>query len=949
MDVDDNFYDELSSFMPSPDEYGLNNSDLDDIIGSTVSQLDSSIDLNTFIPPPPPEQLPPQLNTLMYSDLPQPIGQSQLDFDLGFGSLSAFSSPASSSERTPSTSSTEGPDYFDDLMNFLNKSDVLTRDNLLEHMQARNTPSPTGSCSSSSGSSTSGVHSDISDTCSRASSVSQSKLHDQIDIESAAFGSQQTQQATYTPSFEDASLASMLREGSEDMLMQPQPHLMSVITMPVLQQQPSTQPFTVKVEPGMPVPIMPPPVKVVPAPLQVKIENPSPAPEPATATKVVTSATTSTGKPKTIFLSSNDFKALMQKMNSTNAKGVKINGSVNAQMPKIIMKTNNGKIIAANKMVQPMNVTHVNAPKLVNQQTSHPTKLATSSRAAISGTSRPLAATTTHTASSAEPSGVIYRGMIDEKMYKKQQRMIKNRESASLSRKKKKEYVVSLESRINKLEQENYTLKGENVTLRNQLVAFARTCKCRDGNVSEFVLNSLNASVKGEQQHVKIAPKPALKSLKQRMTAATVKKNVAVLFAMAFMVTLNAGNFQSYLKKTNLDGDGAVLESMVEEPMSTGRRLLWVETEEEYNEKLNRSKRQAAAELDVPPLHFLRPANRSANGTSTAASETSFDPPPLASVVPPKCNGSCAATAASGNQSEFSRLAHNLHKWIDGNDYLNLSMHTKFGNELDNPHGFKLTTDYLELKTDMERQSPHPGKRKIYIDYNEKVTGHKQRKMDTTDTKLHEKDDLMPLTHKDNGEKSLKLYKPNIDEEYLRLFKGIKRQDDTFYVLSFNMEHILLPASSYNKSTRPKMSLLLPTGDPTRNGDIVLMQIDCEVFNTTQLELKSHMIPAKLRPNVTKWHPTTPKPTDVANNETQGTAAKSRDKLPLKFEPPKEKPRVRTYFMMGPKNQAAAAASSEQPRLVKFNSTEPTIANQPARNGTLYARMRETVRGEFGP
>lgn len=94
--------------------------------------------------------------------------------------------------------------------------------------------------------------------------------------------------------------------------------------------------------------------------------------------------------------------------------------------------------------------------------------------------------------------------------------------------------------------------------------------------------------------------------------------------------------------------------------------------------------------------------------------------------------------------------------------------------------------------------------------------------------------------------------------KYAEFFEEIGRQDDTFYVVSFTGDHLLLPALAHNKTLRPKMSLMLPSVNVngTVSADhVTLMQIDCEVINTSVIRIKESLIPTHLRskpePNVT--------------------------------------------------------------------------------------------------
>ena len=94
----------------------------------------------------------------------------------------------------------------------------------------------------------------------------------------------------------------------------------------------------------------------------------------------------------------------------------------------------------------------------------------------------------------------------------------------------------------------------------------------------------------------------------------------------------------------------------------------------------------------------------------------------------------------------------------------------------------------------------------------------------------------------------------SIDGRVHSFLEAIQRRDDTYYVVSFSPDHLLVPATSHNATARPRMSLLLPT-PKSLNGSVntppfhvSMMQIDCEVTDTHLVHVSQESVPQHLRP-----------------------------------------------------------------------------------------------------
>ncbi|NXT72687.1 ATF6A factor, partial [Chaetops frenatus] len=336
---------------------------------------------------------------------------------------------------------------------------------------------------------------------------------------------------------------------------------------------------------------------------------------------------------------------------------------------------------------------------------------------------------------------------LDVNVLRRQQRMIKNRESAFQSRKKKKEYMLGLEARLEAALLENEKLKKENSTLKRQL--------------DEVVL---------ENQKLKVSsPK---------------RRALCVMVILAF-VMLNFAPFEGLTE--NIGCLIGIVTHLFQRSQGSSCNI----------------RGSAGGFLDVLLLTFPR-YDRSVSDNK-ALMIVSEEPLLYISPPPPPCRPLI-------NRTESLRLAHELRGWVHRHE-----VEQTRSRRLNNSQRARVTQVSLSDKT-----------------------GSQLMAMPYTDTSLSR-----------NSGNELQVYYAS-PRSYQDFFEAIHRREDTFYVVSFRRDHLLLPATTHNKTRRPKMSIVLPAvniNENVINGQDyeVMMQIDCEVMDTRILHIKSSSVPPYLR------------------------------------------------------------------------------------------------------
>ncbi|XP_054156664.1 cyclic AMP-dependent transcription factor ATF-6 alpha-like [Oppia nitens] len=381
---------------------------------------------------------------------------------------------------------------------------------------------------------------------------------------------------------------------------------------------------------------------------------------------------------------------------------------------------------------------------------------------------------------------------------KREARKLRNREAATISRKRQKEYVQSLENSVNGLIQENSRLKSDNDCLRKRLAELENNC------------NTINS--KKDYMFVESNCKCRLSSSSLTSTSGSNKKAALSLLAVVFMLGLNLAPFSGILITTNTVGE---TNRRLDGPRhGPSRSLLWDSAADDGN----------TIDSDIVTLN-----NTGKYANNSRQSYTN-----------------CKTLYI--NQTESIRLATDLRDWMSRvemekqvvfnykkkrlmSQLKSNTNHNNNDNKLKNR--FNKPIPLARLKAWIQKRTESSG---VFNDLNDYTIDDYYYNYDKRNAKL-----------------------PQIN--YDDLLAAIHRRDDTFYLLSYSSkDHLIIPAiirqnttssttSGGNSDIRPRFSLLMPListlnastirGTNITYNQMSIMQIDCQVINTKMVLFNS--------------------------------------------------------------------------------------------------------------
>ena len=413
---------------------------------------------------------------------------------------------------------------------------------------------------------------------------------------------------------------------------------------------------------------------------------------------------------------------------------------------------------------------------------------------------------------------------------RKQQRLIKNRESALVSRQKKKEYMGTLEERLKLAHEENERLQRENAVLKSQLTSLS-------------------------DENKKLTKQPNSSS-----SLLSGGRKTVPLFVFIFLLTLNLGPLLHLTGKSTSPKRYALTENIPSEPsewrgMTGQRRLLGVSSASDVEEAASQDfSSSSRSSFNATRLKPEEASNRKPGFNISTVDDPK--PPVNASIVDDLCSGSF-------NSTESLRLATELKVWMEsltearshsatpvkkksgkkkkGNEGLSLlvtplpqSTPRSEEEKMEKPskRGTKIKSKVKSKRMDLERlrfeaeaatrryREHGGGGRRVGGEGKDGVDGRLEDSADATVGSTH------LVVYDQHGRRQ---------EGAGNFFDSIGAKNDSFYLVSFRKDYLLYQPNIFNKASRIKMSFMVPTVLPLNqsmkgpDGSVPMMQIDCEV------------------------------------------------------------------------------------------------------------------------
>lgn len=380
--------------------------------------------------------------------------------------------------------------------------------------------------------------------------------------------------------------------------------------------------------------------------------------------------------------------------------------------------------------------------------------------------------------------------------YKREQKLVKNRESAYLSRQRKKEHVKNLEACVTELSLMNEKLLLENGSLKQKIQSLEDE-------------NSL---------------------LRENYSSNNVKENVkkstilfGVIFFFMFNIVILPGKKNTHLTTPTEDYLPYQKEFMLPDKFETfhSRSLLHFR---------NLSLKEQAYYLNLPPKsynssHLVKNASSNVDGKFFLKKKSRRKKSKVLSLKEVHDAVDCGKHF---NETYIKRMNKALNGLVKG--FRMDSVKTKF------------TKPSLKTKN---HSTPTSNSSMTKM---EKVFSH-----NCSNRKFHQRSTQFFRNHRiEKNKKSL--WNLTSQEIANIIRKSMDRKADTFYVVTSWKDFLtILPSTNNSNVHRPKVSFLLPNLDPFNNGtysqinELSMLKIDCNVVDTTLVKLDRKQLLTQLK------------------------------------------------------------------------------------------------------